>query len=173
MALRMETMGPFTYRVTEAQAVAAARVAMRKRLFRPPTVWLLVAIVVVAILLLLLDAMDGYLNVASTAALVVALPAVWLVLLWLVPVQARRQYRQSAALRDESTLSFDSEALTFTGPRGTIRMPFAEFLAVSDTPDLILLHQTEMFYNLVPKAALGDAAEELLSRMEAAGVKRA
>ncbi|AKM10448.1 YcxB family protein [Croceicoccus naphthovorans] len=168
----MTETGPFTYRVTEAEAVAAARKVMRKRLFRPPTVWLIVAIVVVAVLLLILDAMDGYLNVASTAALLVALPALWLTLMWLVPRQARRQFRQSAALRDESMLSFDDEALTFVSRRGTVRMPFAEFLEVSVTDDLILLHQTEMFYNLVPRHALGDAAKVLLSRLEAAGVRR-
>lgn len=134
--------------------------------------WLLVAILVVALALFALDVMDGYLNVASTAALVLALPAVWIVVLVIVPMQARRQYRQSAQLRDDQALSFDDEAVVFTSRRGTVRLPFSEYREFLDRGGLILLYQTEMFYNLVPRHALGDAADELLARLEAAGVRR-
>lgn len=134
--------------------------------------WLLVAILVVALALFALDVMDGYLNVASTAALLLALPAVWIVVLVIVPMQARRQYRQSAQLRDDQALSFDDVAVVFTSRRGTVRLPFSEYREFLDRGGLILLYQTEMFYNLVPRHALGDAADELLARLEAAGVRR-
>jgi len=165
--------GPFVYQVTEAEAVEAAKIASRGRMFRPPVSWRLIAFGVIAVLLLILDVMDGYLNLASTAALLLALPGVWLVLDLMTPRLAKRQYRQSAQLRDENSLSFDDEALTFSGSRGTVRLPFAEFMAVTAKEGVILLHQTEMFYNLVPRRALGDAvADDLVAKMEAAGVKR-
>jgi len=88
--------------------------------------WLLVAILVVALALFAVDVMDGYLNVASTAALVLALPAVWIVVLVIVRMQARRQYRQSAQLRDDQALSFDDVAVVFTSRRGTVRLPVGE-----------------------------------------------
>ncbi|WP_066553824.1 YcxB family protein [Croceicoccus bisphenolivorans] len=168
----MSEFGPFHYRVEEAEAVVAGRMAMKARMFRPPAKWLIVAIVVVAVLLLVLDAMDGYLNLASTFALVVVLPLLWVVLLVMAPIQARRQYRQSAQLRDDHTLSFDEDAITFIGSRGTVRIPMAEYREVLAGKGVILLYQTEMFYNLVPTCALGDAADELLRRLEAAGVRR-
>ncbi|GGD43965.1 YcxB family protein [Croceicoccus pelagius] len=164
--------GPFTYRVEQSEAVTAAKIASRGRMFRAPVSWMLIVFGIVAILLLVLDAADGYLNVASTGALLLGLPGVWLALDLITPIMAKRQFRQSAQLRDENSLSFDDEALTFSGPRGTLRVPFAEFMAVTAKKDVILLHQTDMFYNLVPRRALGDAAEDLLAKMEAAGVKR-
>ncbi|RVQ69446.1 YcxB family protein [Croceicoccus ponticola] len=169
----MTELGPFTYRIVEDETVAAARIAFRKQMRRPLTRWLLALIVLVEIALLLFDIFDdGMLNLASTAALLFALPFVYFVLLWLIPRQGRRQYRQSAALRDEYTLTFDDAAMTVAGQRGTMRIPFDDFreLAVSD--DLILLYQTEMFYSIFPRRALGDAADMLIARLIAAGVRR-
>ncbi|MDR7102575.1 YcxB family protein [Croceicoccus sp. BE223] len=152
--------------------MAAARHAARKRMRQLPTMLLVVVIVAVSLALLALDVMDGYLNIASTAALVLALPAVWIAVIVIVPVQARRQYRQSAQLRDDQTVSFDDEAITFASRRGTVRLPFSEYREYLDRGGLILLYQTEMFYNLVPRHALGDAGDEMLARLQAAGVRR-
>lgn len=169
----MQAYGPIPYRAEEADAVRAARVAMRVWLRRPTTRRLIVAVVVVAILLLVLDVVDdGYLNLASTAALVLGLPLVWLTLFLSVPRHGRRQYRQSPALRDEHWLSFDENSLTIGGSRGTIRLPFDDFREMAISPDVILLYQTEAYYNLFPRRMLGEAGDILVARLRAAGVRQ-
>lgn len=155
----------------ERQMPRAGRKAMMARLLRPPIGWLLWAILGLGVVLLVLDSLDGALEL-STIAVLAAIPlAIAIINFWLVPWQMRRQFRQSAALQDELSLSFDDEAITFTGRRGTTTIPMEEFHAVMDAGDVILLYQTEAFFNPVPKGPLGADADRLLAALLAKGVK--
>ena len=145
---------------------------MMKRLLRPPIGWLLWLIVVLGAALLVLDSLDGAFELSSIAVLVAVPIAIALVNFWLVPWQMRRQFRQSAALQDEFTLSFDHEAITFAGKRGTTTIPMEEYHAVMDAGEVILLYQTEAFFNAIPKAPLEGAADELIEALRAKGVKQ-
>lgn len=145
---------------------------MMKRLTQPPINWLLWAILVLGALLLVVDSLDGTLELTSIAVLVAVPMAIALVNFWLVPWQMRRQFRQSPALQDEFTLSFDDTAITFVGKRGTTTIPLEEFHAVMDAGEVILLYQTEAFFNAVPKKPLGDSIHQLISALKASGVKQ-
>lgn len=163
--------GPFQFRVEESQLALAGRKAMMKRLLQPPIVWMLWAILILGSLLLVIDLQDGAMEIASIAVLAAVPIAIALVNFWLVPWQMRHQFRQSAALQDEFTLSFDDTTITFAGKRGTTTIPLEEFHAVMDAGEIILLYQTEAFFNAVPKAPLGAASGELIASLQERGVR--
>lgn len=169
----MNTMGPYHFTVTERQVVSAMQRQMLSRLLNGVTRWMLILI---AVLMALLIAFDLYLAgtlSGTTIAFVIAAPiALGIIHFWMAPMLGRRQYRQSAALRAESTIAWDEEAVTFSAERGHARLPFAEFHGFASTNEMLLLYQTEMFFNIVPMAALGDAAGDLVAKLEEAGVKR-
>ena len=127
---------------------------------------------VLALLLVLDLALYGRLS-ATAVAFVVAIPAALLMInLWLVPRLARRQFRQSAALRAPSTVAWDGELIHLACDRGELHIPIAELYRWDRTKRAIMLYQTEMMFNPVPKSAMGEAADRLIARLEEAGVKR-
>ena len=113
---------------------------------------------------------DGAINLLSLLSLGIGLPLVWFVPHLLAPMMMRRQFRQSAALRDEQRFEFDDEAVFFSSARGHARLPFAELYAWAETDRLILLSQTEAYFNPVPKPALGEDAAVLIRKLTEAGV---
>lgn len=136
-------------------------------------VWIMWAIVPLCALMLYLDLRDGLLNLATLGFIVVA-PLLPLVLArFIVPMSARRQYRQSPAMRDEHALSFDEQAVTLSGTRGTVTCPLAELHQWSDLPGLIVLHLTEGNFTAIPKSAMPEAeVAALAAALDAAGVSR-
>lgn len=168
----MTMHGPFLYRLTEDDMMDAGRAMTGRRLFRPPLRWMLLSIVGLSIVLLFVDLLDGMINLASLAVLIAAPMALFAVVRFVVPATMRRQFRQSAAMRDQHSIAFDETNLTFAGSRGSTNLPVAELFAFSETEKLILLHQTEGYFNAVPKAALGDFVPALTAVLVANGVKR-
>ena len=167
----MERHGPYIYRVEEPDLAAAGRLFFRRRLTQPPARYLLFGLVACAFLLIALDVIeDGAINLLSLLSLGIGLPLVWFVPHLLAPMMMRRQYRQSAALRDEQCFEFDDEAVFFSSARGHARLPFAELYAWAETDRLILLSQTEAYFNPVPKLALGEDAAVLIRKLTEAGV---
>lgn len=169
----METKGPFLFRVEEAQIVEAMQRLMMRRLTTGPQRWLVMAVGVLLFVMFILEViMTGTIS-GTVIAFIAAIAAAFVMLrFWIAPMMGRRQFRQSAALRAEHSISWDEEAVHFVSERGNARMPFAEFYGWSETPELVMLYQTEMFFNLVPKAPLGDAAGDLFARLDQAGAKR-
>lgn len=169
----MASHGPFTYSVEEPQVVRAMQRLMRGRLRSGPARWLIWLIAFLLIALMAMDVMlTGRLSGPAIAFLLAVPIALMLVHFWMAPMMARRQFRQSVALRAEQTIAWDDEAIEFRSERGQARLPFGEFHGFGDTAEMIMLYQTEMYFNLVPKGPLGDAADDLIARLEAAGVKR-
>ena len=169
----MQAFGPFSYRVTQDQVVRAMQRLMLLRLWTGPARWLLGLILLLLPVAIVLDLLTrGTLSGMAIAVLAVLPIALLTIYFWAAPMMARRQFRQSAALRDEHQIAWDEEAITFTGTRGRVRMPFAEFHRWSEAGEVLMLYQTEMFFNLVPRTALGEAAQDLTARLENAGVKR-
>lgn len=169
----MGTHGPFLYRVDENLVVEAMRRHMIRRMTSGLIGKLIVAVLVLLVLLIVLD-LVAYGRLSGIALVfVMAVPAILAINhIWLVPNLGRRQHRQSAALRLPSHIAWDAEGVLFTSERGEARVPFADFYRWDETPGTVLLYQTEMFFNLVPKAALDGEAPDLIARLQAAGVKR-
>lgn len=169
----MATHGPYKYRVEEAGLAEAGRLYFRRRIFQPPMRYLVIAVLVLAVLLVLLDFLnDGALNLSTIIAVGLGIPLIYVVPYLVAPSIMRRQYRQSAALRDENEIEFDEQAISFSNQRGHARIPYHEYYGWSQTDDMILLHQTEAYFNPVPKQALGQDWQRLVEALEAAGVKR-
>lgn len=169
----MTNYGPYTYRVEEGDLAAAGRHYFLRRVFQRPMVYLFSAVIVLAAVLFVLDLYeDGALKVSTVMLIGLGIPMIWLIPYVIAPIIMRRQYRQSAALRDENQLEFDAEAVKFTNQRGHARIPFEELFAWSETDRMILLHQTEAFFNPIPKDAMGEDYRLLASALETAGVKR-
>ena len=169
----METHGPFQYQVGEELVVEAMRRHMLRRLTTGLVGRLFIAVLMLLALLVVLD-LVAYGRLSGTAiAFVIAVPAVLAINhLWLVPNLGRRQHRQSAALRLPSSIAWDGEAVHFASERGEARVPFSDLYRWDETADTVLLYQTEMFFNLVPKAALNGEVADLIAKLQAAGVKR-
>ncbi|NNC52782.1 MAG: YcxB family protein [Erythrobacter sp.] len=169
----MRMHGPYTYRVDEADLASAGRHFFRRKVFQRPMNYLVIAIIGLAIVLVALDLFeDGALRLSTLLVVGLGIPLIWLIPYLLAPVIMRRQFRQSAALRDENQLEFDEEAVRFTNQRGHARIPFHELYAWSETDRMILLHQTEAFFNPIPKASMGDDYLLLVSALEEAGIRR-
>lgn len=165
--------GPFSFTVREEQVVKAMQRLMLTRMWTGPARWMLILIAVLLALLIVLDFVTKGGLSGSALAFIVAVPvALAIVYFVLAPMMGRRQYRQSAALRAENTIAWDEEAVIFSGERGHARLPFAEFHRFAISGGMLMLYQTEMYFNLVPLDAMGDAGGDLVARLESAGVKR-
>ena len=173
MASLVTSRGPYSYEVTEDLVVEAMRRHMVRRMTHGLVGRLFIAVLVLLALLIALDlAYYGRLSRASLAFLVAVPLALAVINLWLVPQLGRRQFRQSAALRAPGTFAWDDGAVRFTSDRGEARIALAELYRWDETENIVLLYQTEMFFNLVPKAALDGGTPDLIARLRAAGVKR-
>ena len=169
----MAMHGPFEYRVDEDLVVEAMRRHMIRRMTSGLIGTLIMAMLVLLVLLILLDLL-AYGRLSRIAlAFVVAVPLMLAVNhIWLVPNLGRRQHRQSAALRAPSFIEWDEEEVRLGSEMGEARVPMLNFYCWDETENVVLLYQTEMFFNLVPKAALDGAAPDLIARLQAAGVRR-
>lgn len=144
------------YRLNEADVVAAARHVAIKRLKGRVFLVLIGAFILLALFLAYLQGLSGD-GSALVVALIVALPlALVIVIGLLVPWQARRHFRQSRALRDEVQAELTAEGIAFDSDHGSARFDWGDFHSASETGRLLLLFQSEMLYNAVPKAALGE-----------------
>ena len=169
----MTKHGPYTYRVDEGDLAVAGRHYFQRRVFQRPMRYLFIAVLVLAVLLVALDLYeDGALKLSTLIVIGVGIPLIWLIPYLIAPRIMRRQFRQSAALRDENELEFDGESITFSNQRGHARIPFHELYAWSETERMILLHQTEAYFNPIPKQVMGDDHRLLAAALDAAGVKR-
>ncbi|WP_157668108.1 YcxB family protein [Croceicoccus marinus] len=167
------TRGPYSYEVTEDMVVEAMRRHMVRRMTHGLVGRLFIAVLALLALLIALDlAFYGRLSRASLAFLVAVPLALAVINLWLVPQLGRRQFRQSAALRAPGSFEWDDGSVRFTSERGEARIRLGELYRWDETANIVLLYQTEMFFNLVPKADLQGEAPELIARLRAAGVKR-
>lgn len=168
----MTSYGPYRFTVTEDDVSQAAKATSWRRLWLPPFRYLVIAIAVCFVLLLVLDLSDGSIDI-STLILLIGGPAIFAVLIqWLGPVFAKRQYRQNAALRVENTLTFDAKDIELSSERGVTRLPVNELFRYSETDGLVLLHISEAIFIPVPRRALGDDAATLAALLERSGVPR-
>jgi len=169
----MGECGAITYRLSEADAVSAGRFAAgRQMLLRPISRVLLILIAALYALLLLLDwrmATQPLLVALMAAVGVAVLLAVWV----LIPWQMKRHFRQAPGLRDEIELSWDDERLSFETTRGNSRLAWSDYHRWGENERLLLLFQSEILYNIVPKAALNaDELAAIREALEQAGVRK-
>lgn len=162
-----------TFRLTEAEAVDAARLVAARQLWGRPVIKILLALIALLVVLLgLLDpqALMEPILLALAGIAVVLFSTIWLA----VPFHARRHFRQAAALRDEIEVSWDEEAIRFSSSHGTSNLAWREYHRWAENDRLFLFHQSQMLYNIVPKRALDEGMmADLSGRFEQAGIAKA
>ena len=160
-----------TFTLTEEEAVAAAVLVLNKQLWAKRSFRLLVwAILGLLLILGLLDPralMQPFLLALIGAAIVL-----FLTIRMVVPFHAKRHFRQAAALRDEIAVTWDDEGVSLSGAHGNSRLAWGEFHRWAENDRLVLLFQSQMLYNIVPKRVLtAEQVDDLRSKLQDAHVK--
>lgn len=165
--------GHTAFTVTEEDVVEAARHVAARRLRSRPFLPIFVAMLA-AVLALVLIADFGQGRWVTLIAFFIALPLALIIANRLiVPWQAKRHFRQAAALRGETRVEWDDENLRFEGIHGGSRFAWIDFHGWAETAGLVLLYQSELFYNLVPKRVLtADQLADIRNCLETAKVLR-
>jgi hypothetical protein len=166
--------GSVTFELIEAEAVAASRHVVARRVPIRPN--LLVACALAAGVLGLFvtrGASEG--QFLRVLVLLVMSLAVVLALTFnvFIPWQARNHFRQLAAAKGTTTFSWDEAGAGLAGQKGEARFFWGDFYRWSETDALLILYQSSMLYNIVPKHALQAAQlEDIVALLTANGVKR-
>ena len=162
---------PIKFTLTEQEAVAAALLVLNKQLWAKRSFRLLLWTILGLLLIAgLLDpsALRRPLLLAMIGMAIVLVLMIRLV----VPFHAKRHFRQAAALRDEIEVTWDDEGVGFSGAHGNSRLVWGEFHRWAENDRLVLLYQSQMLYNIIPKRALtAEQVGELRRSLEAAQVK--
>jgi len=162
-----------TYRLSEADAVSAGRFAAGRQMrLRPIVRVLMILVAVLYAILLLLDWRAA--TQPLLLALLLAVGAALLLATWvLIPWQMKRHFRQAPGLRDEIGIDWDDEHLGFETSRGHSRLAWSDYHRWGENERLLLLFQSEILYNIVPKAALGqDQLDSIRGALVRAGVRK-
>lgn len=161
------------YRLTEEDVVAGGLLATaRQQFLRPILPIMLGAAIVLYAILFFLDR-DAALH-PMLLALMAAVPLAMLLLVKvLLPWQLRRHFRQTAGLKDEVEMSWDADGLRFSAPRGQSRLAWSDYYSWTENDRLLLLYQSEMLFNAVPKAVLSDdQLADFRANLERANIRK-
>ena len=154
-----------SYQMTEADVVAVARIAVKRNLSRPATMAVLLALYCTIILLLYLIAGPERAAPLLIAAVIAPPIAIWLILRFLLPLQAKAHFRQAKALQCETQVSWDETEVTLASELGTTRLAWSDFRQIIDRNGYFVLFQSDMLYNAVPQAPMGEERAEDFRRL--------
>jgi hypothetical protein len=162
------------YRVLQDHAVEGLRLVMRRKLKVPLAPFLILAVGVAAIAMLLPGGSRFGIALPVLAWLLIALAGILAVVhYWVLPRQARRMYSQAKLLKEEVTFAWDDEGYSVTGESSRTRLSWTDLYAWSENENLVLLHQSEMGFNLLPKSVISDAQlNDIRAHLDNAQVKK-
>lgn len=165
--------GQVAFELDEEDVVGAARHFAARRLPIRPGILVTCALVAGMIGLLLARGSDNHLlNVLSLMVLVLALVMAALVF-FVVPRQARNHFRELASARGDMTFAWDDRGTLLTGAKGVTNLAWSDYSGWSETDGLLILLQSRMLYNLVPKRALTEGQlTEIRACLASAGVRQ-
>jgi len=160
------------FSITEDEAAAAARLVAHKQIWSRPIFTILIGLILALVAILALiepQALDNPMLFALGGVAVVLMLMIRLV----VPFHARRHYRQSAALRDEIEAEWNEKGIRFSSAHGNSNFAWNEFYRWAENESLILLYQSQMLYNIIPKRVLRQGElTDLLSWIEKSGLEK-
>jgi hypothetical protein len=93
------------------------------------------------------------------AALVTIGVALGIVILnaFILPRRSRRLFAQQRALHAEFTIAWDADSFSLEATTGSGRHGWGDFIRAAENREIILLFQSDMLFNMLPKRALSDA----------------
>ncbi|QIG52819.1 YcxB family protein [Altererythrobacter sp. BO-6] len=163
-----------TFTLNEGHALGAMKLVMNRRTKIP--VWPVVVFGPLIAVVFLLYKSDGPFSeiLPILGWLVIVLSGlVAIAYYWALPRQVRRSFRQTAMLQEPMTIEWDEAGYALSSASGNARLNWDELYAWAEQDDIVLLMQSEMLYNLVPKAALSaDQLGSLRSCLAHSGLKQ-
>ncbi len=172
-------MEPIRFTLDESTVVAAARLYSRTGYRK--LLWLAVVVGLLFVAYTLLGG-DGrkperiLLQLGLTVAGSIAVAAVVVAVLhyWVIPAQARRNFRQQKGLSDEMSLAWTETEYTFAAGKSRTEMPLANLYGYRVSDDVLMLHLSEIIYHVIPIAAFGGPTllGDFLQRLQAAGLRK-
>jgi hypothetical protein len=116
--------------------------------------------------------MQAGLTVAAT--LVIALIVIIALRHWIIPVYARRNFRQQKLLSEESTLSWTDDEISYVTGKSRSEIPFADFHGYRTSDEVIILYLSDAIYHAIPVSAFGEPElrNAFVEKLDNAGVRR-
>lgn len=148
-------MEPISYHITEDDYVAFQKMIAARGV--PRFVLFMVGLVVLASLIVIAAGAPEAILGAATGGLIGAtgLP---LIARWtIIPIQARRSYREYDLIQQEMTLSLTDEGFAISQASGRVAMTWDSVAIWNENNSLLTLHPTKNLAYILPKHSLGDA----------------
>ena len=73
-----------------------------------------------------------------------------------LPGQTRRTFAQQKSLQDNFTIEWSDVGISTTSERGHSQFKWQDFITIVEGRDAIVLRQSDMLFNFIPKRALSD-----------------
>ena len=151
------------YTISENEAVEAAKFTAMKRLFSRPLLPIFVVLLVIFAILSIANGEKQWMVFALALALASPI-ALFVVVWWLIPLQAKRHYSQAVALADEISLEWDDGGIGYSSAHGNSRFGWSDYHGWAETGQLLILYQSENFYNIIPKRVFDPSVQEAFKR---------
>ena len=145
--------GAVTFEISESDAVAASVAANARRLRQPKTAVVLTVLYLAVIALLAILLGREKLPSLLIAAVIAAPLALAIIRHVLQQRSARAHYHQTAGLHGPFTFKWDQDGFSIEHSKGRATMDWSDLVDVSIRDDVVLLHQSELLYNMVPVRA--------------------
>ncbi|MET0550004.1 MAG: YcxB family protein [Xanthomonas sp.] len=78
---------------------------------------------------------------------------------WAMPRKVRRLFEQQAALRHRLTYHWDEVGLEVTWVDGHVRRSWRDYVRCRENPQVLMLYQNDILFDLVPTSWFTDAAQ--------------
>ncbi|MDV0438770.1 YcxB family protein [Xanthomonas sacchari] len=78
---------------------------------------------------------------------------------WTMPRKLRRLYAQQATLRHRLTYRWDEAGLEVTWADGRVRRSWRDYVRCRENPQVLMLYQNDILFDLVPMSWFADAAQ--------------
>jgi YcxB-like protein len=79
---------------------------------------------------------------------------------FVLPRRARRRFAQQKSLHGEVQFDWDEDGLAWATERGSGKTPWGDYLKWREDDRFILLYQTDVLFQMVPKRAFANAHEK-------------
>ena len=86
-----------------------------------------------------------------------------------LPGQTRRTFAQQKSLQDNFTIEWSDVGISTTSERGHSQFKWQDFITIVEGRDAILLRQTDMLFNFIPKRAVSDEQASIMEHATDAG----
>ncbi|MCF6262717.1 MAG: YcxB family protein [Xanthomonadales bacterium] len=122
----------------------------------------LIILIFIGIILILAAIFTEY-KIIATGSVVGGVSGYFLVLFCLIPFNAKKQYKQNRALRNEITMEITEQGVNFKSESGESKLKWSDIHKWKSSGEIYLLYITSNMFHMVPSRALPN--EEMLEML--------